>query len=103
MEKQIVSPLPVRLKQARKVMGISQKELGVRLGMEEGTASARMNHYEKGRHTPDYLTLKRIAAELNVPVAYFFCESEVMAELMVKLGSMDEEEIKAILIQLESS
>ncbi|WP_351125453.1 helix-turn-helix transcriptional regulator, partial [Shewanella sp. T24-MNA-CIBAN-0130] len=43
------SPIPERLKLARKKVGISQKELGVRIGMDESSASGRMNHYEKGR------------------------------------------------------
>ncbi len=90
-EKQI-NPLPLRLKQARKAMGISQKQLGIQLGMEPGTASARMNHYEKGKHTPDYATLKAMADELGVPVAYFFCESESTAELLCLLERMTEEE-----------
>ncbi|MGF3860387.1 helix-turn-helix domain-containing protein, partial [Salmonella enterica] len=34
-----------------------------------------MNHYEKGRHTPDIDTLKRMADELGVPINYFFCEN----------------------------
>ncbi len=73
-------------------MGISQKQLGIQLGMEPGTASARMNHYEKGKHTPDYTTLKAMADELGVPVAYFFCESESTAEMLCILEKMTEEE-----------
>ncbi|UQN43761.1 helix-turn-helix domain-containing protein [Agarivorans sp. B2Z047] len=78
-------------------MGISQKALGVKLGMEPGTASARMNHYEKGKHTPDYTTLKRMADELGVPVAYFFCESEKSAQLVCLLETLSDAE-KDVLI-----
>ncbi|MCL1118316.1 MULTISPECIES: helix-turn-helix domain-containing protein [Pseudomonadati] len=92
MSQKQINPLPLRLKQARKAMGISQKQLGIQLGMEPGTASARMNHYEKGKHTPDYTTLKAIADELGVPVAYFFCESETTAQLLCLLEKMSEEE-----------
>lgn len=100
-EKQI-NPLPLRLKQARKAMGISQKQLGIQLGMEPGTASARMNHYEKGKHTPDYATLKAMADELGVPVAYFFCESESTAELLCLLEKMTEEEKNILLLKLKN-
>ncbi|WOT05854.1 helix-turn-helix domain-containing protein [Shewanella youngdeokensis] len=96
-EKQI-NPLPLRLKQARTAMGISQKQLGIQLGMEPGTASARMNHYEKGKHTPDYATLKAMADELDVPVAYFFCESDKNAQVLCLLEQMSDEE-KDILIE----
>lgn len=95
-----INPLPLRLKQARKAMGISQKQLGIQLGMEPGTASARMNHYEKGKHTPDYTTLKAMADELGVPVAYFFCESESTAELLCLLEKMSEEEKTALVQKL---
>jgi len=94
----ITNPLPLRLKQARTAKGISQKQLGIQLGMEIGTASARMNQYEKGKHTPDYKTLKAMADELGVPVAYFFCESESTAELLCLLEKMSEDE-KADLVK----
>lgn len=100
-EKQI-NPLPLRLKQARKATGISQKQLGIQLGMEPGTASARMNHYEKGKHTPDYATLKAMADELGVPVAYFFCESESTAELLCLLEKMTEEEKAALVNKMKA-
>jgi transcriptional regulator with XRE-family HTH domain len=98
-EKQI-NPLPLRLKQARKAKGISQKQLGIQLGMEPGTASARMNHYEKGKHTPDYKTLKAMADELGVPVAYFFCESASTAQLLCLLEKMTEEDKKELVEQI---
>ena len=97
------SPLPLRLLEARTGKGISQKELGIRLGMEPSSASSRMNHYEKGRHTPDYPTLKRIADELDVPVAYFFCENIVVAEIVCKLERLSKKDQKALLNQLNQS
>nr|WP_237732705.1 helix-turn-helix transcriptional regulator [Shewanella schlegeliana] len=95
--------MPLRLKQARKALGISQKQLGIQLGMEPGTASARMNHYEKGKHTPDYATLKAMADELGVPVAYFFCESEKSAQLLCLLDQMSDEEKDILIAQLSKS
>ena len=61
-----------------------------------------MNHYEKGRHTPDIQTLKRIADELNVPLAYLFCESEVMAELNCIIHQLSSDEQKALLNLLKT-
>ncbi len=84
-------------------MGISQKQLGIQLGMEPGTASARMNHYEKGKHTPDYATLKAMADELGVPVAYFFCESESTAELLCLLDKMSEADKKKLVEQIHKN
>ena len=103
MADKIINPLPLRLKQARIAKGISQKQLGIQLGMEVGTASARMNQYEKGKHTPDYQTLKAIADELDVPVAYFFCESESTAKLLCLLQKMTEEEKSNLIEQITKS
>ena len=56
--------------------------------MEPNTASARMNQYEKGKYAPDFLTMRRIAKELDVPVAYFYCEEDVLSELICALGKL---------------
>lgn len=84
------NPIPIRLKEARKKAGITQKNLGVMIGMEESSASGRMNHYEKGRHTPDISTLKQMADVLGVPLNYFFCEDDKSAELACLIGKMNE-------------
>ena len=94
------NPIPTRIKAARKLANISQKELGIRIGMDISSASSRMNHYEKGRHTPDIQTLKRMADELNVPLTYFFCESEITAELSCIIYKLSEEEQKRLLEKL---
>ncbi|EHR8951980.1 helix-turn-helix domain-containing protein [Escherichia coli] len=86
------NPIPERLKAARTKAGITQKELGIRIGMEPSSASGRMNHYEKGRHTPDIDTLKRMADELGVPINYFFCENETTAELACLIANMTEQQ-----------
>ncbi|MGK0270134.1 MAG: transcriptional regulator with XRE-family HTH domain [Cocleimonas sp.] len=92
------SPLALRLKTARKAAGVTQQNLGIRLGMEANTASARMNQYEKGKHNPDYQTMQRIAKELDVPVAYFYCDDELLAELMCVLDKLPDAE-KQILLE----
>lgn len=91
------NPIPARLKQARKKAKITQKDLGIKIGMEPSSASGRMNHYEKGRHTPDITALQRMADELNVPLNYFFCEDERTAELVCLIDKLSESE-KILLI-----
>ncbi|NRF26858.1 helix-turn-helix transcriptional regulator [Vibrio coralliilyticus] len=91
------NPIPIRLKHARKRAGITQKNLGVMIGMEESSASGRMNHYEKGRHTPDISTLKKMADVLGVPLNYFFCEDELSAELACLIARMSEKDKRALL------
>ncbi|MFA8091452.1 helix-turn-helix transcriptional regulator [Klebsiella oxytoca] len=84
----MTNPLPNRLKTARKIAGLTQQELGMRLGMEESTASARMNQYEKGKHAPAYQTMQRIAKELDLPVAYFYCDDEMLSRLLCLIAKL---------------
>ena len=95
------TPTPSRLKSARKAASLTQQQLGMALGMEPNTASARMNQYEKGKHAPDFLTMKRIAKELDVPVAYFYCEEEILAELILELGKLDTTSLEKKLQELK--
>ncbi|MFC3024484.1 helix-turn-helix domain-containing protein [Vibrio zhugei] len=91
------NPIPKRLKEARKKMKITQKDLGVRIGMDEGAASARMNQYEKGVHMPDVRTLKLLAKELGVPLNYFFCEDDSTAEIATAISKLSEEQRNQVL------
>ncbi|PSW39376.1 helix-turn-helix domain-containing protein [Photobacterium leiognathi] len=100
---QTENPIPARLKTARKKAQLTQKELGVRIGMDESSASGRMNHYEKGRHTPDVATLLRMAKELGVPLNYFFCENETTAELVCLISKMTEDEQKQLISKLSNN
>ncbi|SON51349.1 helix-turn-helix domain-containing protein [Vibrio tapetis] len=93
----IDNPIPQRLKDVRKKAKLSQKALGVKIGIDESSASARMNQYEKGRHTPDVSTLKKIADELGVPLNYFFCEDETSADLAIAISKLSIEERKVLM------
>lgn len=90
------SSLPKRLKEARLRAGLSQKELGIRAGIDESSASPRMNQYEKGKHTPDYLMLKRLAEALDVPAAYFYADDDDLAEVIVRYGTASADTKKKI-------
>jgi transcriptional regulator with XRE-family HTH domain len=68
--------------------------------MDINSASSRLNHYEKGRHTPNIQTLKRIADELNVPLSYLFCDSDVLAELNCIIHNLSIEEQKKLIKSL---
>lgn len=84
-------------------MKISQKDLGIKIGIDPSSASGRMNHYETGRHMPDIETLKKIADELNVPVNYFFCDSEKSATLACLIDKLDDEAKSKLIKLLKSS
>lgn len=97
------NPIPERLKEARNRAGISQRSLGILVGFDPSSASSRMNHYEKGRHVPDIDTLRRIAAELNVPLNYFFCDDQTTAELALLISQMTDEERANLIETLKTS
>ena len=76
------TPIPRRLKEAREAAGLSQKQLGIKAGIDEFSASARMNQYETGKHTPDFFTLQRIGKFLKVPTAYFYTTEDKLAKVI---------------------
>ncbi|WP_322618063.1 helix-turn-helix transcriptional regulator [Pseudomonas sp. BIC9C] len=71
-----------RLKEARQARGFSQERLGIEAGIEPASASPRMNQYEKGVHQPGESIVQQIAAVLNYPAAYFYCEDDDEAHLL---------------------
>jgi len=73
-----------RLREARKKKGLSQERLGVLAGIDEFSASARINQYERGKHVPDINTLARLAAALETPAPYFYATDDALAEYILK-------------------
>ena len=82
-----------RLKEARVSAGLPQDRLGVLIGLDEGSSSARMSRYESGRHEPPYRVALRIAEVLQVPVAYFYCDRDDLAELLRVACKLDGESV----------
>ncbi len=97
----LTSPLPKRLKEARQAMGLSQKSLGIKAGIDEFSASTRMNQYETGKYSPDYLSLKNIAAVLNVPTAYFYAENDQLAQMIKLFNTLKKSDRTLLLKQLQ--
>ncbi|CAN0619559.1 Transcriptional regulator [Burkholderia multivorans] len=79
-----------RLKEARTQAGLSQERLGVLAGIDEMSASARMNQYERSKHVPDFGTVIRIAAALNLPPTFFYAAADEEADLLVKFHRLNE-------------
>ncbi len=85
------SDIPViarRLREARQKLGISQYALGVAAGIDEMSASPRINQYERGKHAPDFQMVKRLAVVLKVPASYLYSEDDDLAETLAILGSL---------------
>lgn len=72
-----------RLKEARLLAGLSQKQLGIQAGLDEFIASPRINRYELGVHKADYQIVQKLAQVLDVPTGYFYTEDDSLAEIMI--------------------
>ena len=81
-------PISKRIKELRIKADLSQKRLGILAGIDEFSASARMNQYEKGKHIPDFTTIARFAKVLKVPACYFYAEDDEMAEMILAFGAL---------------
>jgi len=68
--------------------GMPQDKLGVAVGLDEGTASARISRYETGVHEPTVGFSNRIADVLGVPAPYFYCENEDLAAVILRWGEL---------------
>lgn len=89
-----------RLREARLRFGIPQDKLGVRMGLDEYTASARISRYETGENEPPFGTAVKLAEVLCLPAAYFYCEDDELAELVLAwphLSQAARKEIKALI------
>ena len=55
-----------RIKRARNLRGMTQKELGIAIGFEEKSADIRIAQYESNTRTPKEELLRKIAEVLDV-------------------------------------
>lgn len=91
------STFAMRLREAREAIGISQKQLGIQAGIDQFVASARINQYERDKHTPDLLTAQRLAVELRVPVSYLYEPNDDLAALLLIVGVLPRNKIQALI------
>jgi len=68
-----------RLKQAREMRGLSQRQLGGLLGLGKATGGVRVNRYEQQTSKSDIQTAADLATVLQVPLAYLFADTEELA------------------------
>jgi transcriptional regulator with XRE-family HTH domain len=92
-----MSAIPKRLKEARKAAKLSQEKLGFLLGIEEVSASSRMNQYEKGKHVPHVTLIERLAGILDLPRGYFYTEDDDIARLLVRYHRFKTSDRKKVL------
>ena len=85
-----------RLKEARLAAGLSQERLGVMAGIDEFSASARMNQYERGVHVPNLQLISKIADLLSVPTGYFYTEDDQLAAVLQIYGKLNQRQRKKL-------
>jgi len=93
----IDSPIKIRIKEARTRANLTQENLGILAGIDKSNASAKMNQYERGTHIPKYPRLKELAAALGLPTAYFYAESDELAELIYCYSKLSGKEKRELL------
>ncbi len=91
-----------RMREARDRVGLAQDKLGVRIGLDESTSSARISRYETGTHEPTVPTARLIAKALNVPLAYLYCEDDTTAAILLQLHLRTRAEREHILAALRT-
>ncbi|ENO0594733.1 helix-turn-helix transcriptional regulator [Escherichia coli] len=91
--------LITRLKEARRRAGLTQEKLGILAGLDEASASTRINQYEKGKHSPSFETVSNLAKVLNVPVSFLYTPEDDLAQFILLFDSLSESDKKKILDQ----
>lgn len=82
-------------------MGIPQDKLGVLIGLDEHTASARISRYESGVHEPPLKTARDLAEALDVPLGYLYCDDDKLANIVLAVSQLPESERDHLLRSLE--
>lgn len=85
-----------RLREARLRAGIAQDKLGVMIGLDEESSSARMSRYESGVHEPAFIWVEKMADALGIPAAYFYCDDYRLAEIMLAYATLSEKKRKSL-------
>ena len=82
-------------------MGIAQDKLGVKIGLDESVASARISRYESGVHEPPIKTARDIAHALDVPLGYLYCDDDRLAEIILAASELPADDQEQVLKALK--
>ncbi len=91
-----------RLRQVRLAAGLSQRELGRRIGLLEEVVSSRVTRYELGTSEPDFETAAKLARELGVPLAYLLADDETLAEIILAVSKLPAAEQRKLAAELKA-
>jgi transcriptional regulator with XRE-family HTH domain len=83
--------------------GLSQRELGRRIGLSEDVVSSRVTRYERGTSEPDFATASKLANELGVPLAYLIADNESLAEIILLTSMLTPAEQLKLIAELKAN
>jgi transcriptional regulator with XRE-family HTH domain len=89
-----------RLKEARLDRKLTQEALGVAIGLDESAANTRISRYENGIHAVEPNTAERLAQALDLPLAYFYADTDKMAEVIKNFALLSVEQQQSLLQRL---
>jgi transcriptional regulator with XRE-family HTH domain len=90
-----------RVRERRLALKYSQEKLGVLIGLDESCSRTRISRYETGVHEPNIQIAKLLAAALQVPLAYLYCEKTLIAKFLLALHDSSDEDIEQLLELVE--
>lgn len=82
--------------------GLSQRELGRRIGLPEEVVSSRVTRYERGTSEPDFDTAEKLARELGVPLSYLVADNELLADIILSVSKLPLAEQKKLAADLRA-
>lgn len=82
---QVKMMVPKRLKDARKMAGLSQEKLVQLTDVESVSDKSQISNYESGKYSPPYDFVVQIAKALDYPEAYFYTLDDEFAEQILQL------------------
>jgi transcriptional regulator with XRE-family HTH domain len=81
-----------RIKQARKLIGVSQTTFGEMAGLDRRNANIKMNQYEKGAHEPKYNFVCKLGEAANLPEYFFYIKDDLLANNMLLTNEREQAE-----------
>lgn len=79
-----------RIRFFRKMLGMTQKELGLAIGFSEGSADVRIAQYETGDRTPGQDTIDRMAAVFSISPMALMVPDMTMNQTMHVLFALED-------------
>ncbi|QNN76867.1 helix-turn-helix transcriptional regulator [Pseudoxanthomonas mexicana] len=82
--------------------GLSQKDVGIRAGLDPHVASPRINQYERGTHEPKLETAERLAQALGVPAAFLYTNDDLLAKVLLRWASLTKQQKRELVKLIEA-